>query len=412
MKRISAGILSLALALFLTGCGKEQVGPPPPAETSAAEQTAAEQTAEAVPWEDAVTGFGVKLFQACFQGDDTLVSPLSVIEALAMAANGADGQTLAQMEEVFGVQSQQLNACLHDYVQTLPAAEDSGIHLANGIWVNSGGGLKVRPEFLQANERWYGAGAFEADFDSETKDAINAWVSDNTRGRIDGILDELPPDKVMVLVNALAFDGQWEDIYREDQVQAGTFTAGSGESQDVEMMHSTEEVYLQDENAVGFIKYYEGRNYAFAALLPEEGVSLQDYAASLTGERLRALLAEGERTLVEADIPKFTAGYGADLTGALGAMGMTDAFDGQKADLSRLAEAAAGELCIGQVQHRTFISVNEKGTEAGAATAVDFVAMSMAGPVKTVTLDRPFLYMLLDCGHQIPLFIGAMTQVG
>ena len=119
MKRISAGILSLALALFLTGCGKEQVGPPPPAETSAAEQTAAEQTAEAVPWEDAVTGFGVKLFQACFQGDDTLVSPLSVIEALAMAANGADGQTLAQMEEVFGVQSQQLNACLHDYVQTL-----------------------------------------------------------------------------------------------------------------------------------------------------------------------------------------------------------------------------------------------------------------------------------------------------
>lgn len=415
MKRISAGLLTLALALFMTGCGsRDQVGqgvePPPPAETSGAGQ--AEERAEAVPWENAVAGFGMELFQACFQGDNTLVSPLSAVEALAMAANGADGQTLAQMEEVLGIRTEQLNACLHDYVQALPSEEGNGVHLANGIWVNSESGLKVRPEFLQANERWHGAGAFETVFDSDTRDAVNAWVSDNTSGRIDGILDELSPDKVMILVNALAFDGQWEDIYREDQVQAGTFTAENGESQDVELMHSTEEVYLQDTDAVGFVKYYEGRDYAFAALLPEEGIPLQDYAASLTGERLRALLAEGERTLVEADIPKFTAGYGADLTGVLGALGMTDAFDGQKADFSRLAEAAAGELRIDQVQHRTFISVNEKGTEAGAATAVDFVAMSMAGPVRTVTLDRPFLYLLLDCEHQVPLFIGAMTQVG
>lgn len=415
MKRISAGFLTLALALFMTGCGsRDQVGqgvePPPPAETSGAGQ--AEETAEAVPWENAVAGFGMELFQACFQGDNTLVSPLSAVEALAMAANGADGQTLAQMEEVLGIRTEQLNACLHDYVQALPSEEGNGVHLANGIWVNSESGLKVRPEFLQANERWYGAGAFETVFDSDTRDAVNAWVSDNTGGRIDGILDELSPDKVMILVNALAFDGQWENIYREDQVQAGTFTAGNGESQDVELMHSTEEVYLQDTDAVGFVKYYEGRDYAFAALLPEEGVPLQDYVASLTGERLRALLAEGERTLVEADIPKFTAGYGADLTGVLGALGMTDAFDGQKADFSRLAEAAAGELRIDQVQHRTYISVNEEGTEAGAAIAVDFVAMSMPGPVRTVTLDRPFLYLLLDCEHQVPLFIGAMTQVG
>ena len=424
MKRIFACVLVLAM---LAGCGTtgrdEQSGempPPPPAETAGTADLmegvrgrATDADAALTPEsEEALVDLGVRLLQGCLAGENTLISPVSVIEAMAMAANGAAGDTLAQMEDVFGFDVKALNECLSLYARSLPEGEGGSVHLANGVWFNSDGSIAVKPAFLQANADWYGAGAFEAPFDAGTKDAINAWVAEHTKDRIDSIVDELSPGAAMVLVNALAFDGVWEDVYREDQLAPGTFTTGDGESRVAEMMNSTEEVYLQDENAAGFIKYYEGRDYAFAALLPEEGVSPADYAASLTGGKLRELLTGGENTPVDVSMPKFSAEYGADLSGVLEKLGMTDAFDGERADFSAMAERAEGNLCIDRVLHKTFINVDEKGTEAGAATAVEFRTMAMLGGSRTVTLDRPFLYMLIDCEYSVPLFLGVVTDIG
>lgn len=116
-------------------------------------------------------------------------------------------------------------------------------------------------------------------------------MSKHTDGMIQNILNEIPPEAVMYLVNALAFDAEWQDIYMETQVRDGTFTTEEGTAQDAQFMYSKENLYLTDEEAAGFIKYYAGRKYAFAALLPEEGVHIKDYAASLTGEKLTALLS-------------------------------------------------------------------------------------------------------------------------
>lgn len=423
MKRIFAAALLLAL---LAGCGTEkdqdpwEIEQPPAVETDETAdlmegivpQTIDAETGES-PDVGVVTDFGLRLFQACFDGGDTLVSPLSVLEALGMTANGAAGDTRAQMEQVFGLDAAALNECLHAYVQDLPDGEGGSVRAANGIWLNADAGLAVEPGFLQTNADYYGAGVYEGPFDDALAGQINGWVAEHTAGRIDSILDEVPRDAVTYLVNALTFDGVWEDIYRADQVRDGTFTTEAGQERDARFMWSTERAFLRDENAVGFLKYYAGRDYAFAALLPEEGVALEDYIASLTGERLQAVLdGADESVYVNAAIPRFSGEYGAELQKTLAAMGMADAFDGEKADFSRLGTCEAGGLYLGRVLHKTFINVDEKGTEAGAATAVEVRAAGLLGPEEQVHLDRPFLYMLIDCRNRAPLFIGAVTDIG
>ena len=244
----------------------------------------------------AVTDFGLALFLSCLEGENPLVSPLSVLEALGMTANGAAGDTLTQMEEAFGLDTEALNSFLLAYRQGL----GDGASLANGIWLNDGSNAAVKEDFLQTNADWYGAAVTSRPFDDAGRDEINAWVKDHTAGRIESILDKLDPAAVLVLVNALAFDGTWENIYRED----------------ASFMWSQEEAYLEDDHAEGFIKYYEGRDYAFAALLPEEGMSVANYAGTLTGEGLRELLANASAEPVETALPKFTASFGAELSGA------------------------------------------------------------------------------------------------
>ncbi len=422
MKRVFAAMLLLAL---LTGCGAggeegaRRDEQPPAVEAGEGDLMEGVEPRRLSAGDAAglrtgvITDFGLRLFQAGFDGSgNTLVSPLSVLEALAMTANGAAGDTLAQMEEVFGLDIQALNESLHGYAEALPDGEGGGVRAANGVWLNADAGLAVEPAFLQANADYYGAGVYERPFDAALAEEINGWVSEHTEGRITSVLDEAPTGAVTYLVNALTFDGVWEEIYRADQVQDGTFTTEAGEERDAQFMWSTEQAFLRDENAVGFLKYYEGRDYAFAALLPEEGVALADYIASLTGERLQAVLDNADESVyVNAAIPKFSGEYGAELQKTLADMGMADAFDPGRADFSRLGTCEAGDLYIGRVLHKTFVNVDEKGTEAGAATAVEVRAAGLLGPEERVHLDRPFLYMLIDCRHNAPLFIGAVTDM-
>ncbi len=409
MRRVMAWLLALCC---LAGCGRQQgkEAPPAPEQTQGSDLTAGvtarpvEGAAVTEAGAQAVTDFGLALFLSCLEGENPLVSPLSVLEALGMTANGAAGDTLTQMEEAFGLDTEALNSFLLAYRQGL----GDGASLANGIWLNDGSNAAVKEDFLQTNADWYGAAVTSRPFDDAGRDEINAWVKDHTAGRIESILDKLDPAAVLVLVNALAFDGTWENIYREDQVQAGTFTDAAGQGQDASFMWSQEEAYLEDDHAEGFIKYYEGRDYAFAALLPEEGMSVANYAGTLTGEGLRELLANASAEPVETALPKFTASFGAELSGALADMGMADLFDPAMADLSAMADADEA-LYVSQVQHKTFINVDEKGTQAGAATAVEVRAAGLIG--RQIVLDRPFLYVLMDCEHHVPLFIGAVTSL-
>lgn len=343
---------------------------------------------------------------------NTLVSPYSVASALGMTANGAQGETLKQMEDLFGMSSEDLNAFMAAYASTLPSDKNTHLSSANSVWINDK--ATVDGAFLDTNTAYYRAGVFATPFDAAAKGRINGWVEDNTDGMIDSIVDSVSPDMTMYLVNATAFDAKWASPYEETQVSPGTFTASNGETQDVSMMGSTELAYLEDERAIGFAKAYEGGSYAFVALLPNEGVTIEEYVEGLDGGALRSLMANAQSAEVEAYLPKFELEQSLELARPLARMGMTDAFDAALADFSRISEdALAQQLHIDRVSHKTFISVAEQGTRAGAATSVSVratAAMPDEEP-KIVRLDRPFLYAILDTQSNLPIFLGVVTSL-
>ena len=409
MKRAFTALI-LSLTLLLTACD----GPSYQAEELRGDPSAVSVSEEADlagGAADAVTDFAVELLRQKDSCGSTLLSPVSVIYALAMTANGAAGETLSQMESVLGLPLEELNAYLQTYAGQLPAEEVGRCSLANSIWLrDEAGRLTVEQPFLDAAAAYYDASVFRAPFDKSTLRDINAWVSDHTDGLIPSIVEEVPESAVIYLINALAFTGEWEDIYREDQVWDGTFTTEDGREQPAELMYGAESAYLEDDLATGFLKYYQNRNYAFAALLPNEGVSLDAYLASLTGEHLRDLLTRPQDTVVQTAIPKFTAETTTELNDALTAMGMADAFDASRADFSNLGTSSDGPLYISRILHRTHLTLDERGTRAGAATAVQMDGSDFEPT--SVYLTRPFLYVLMDCEAGLPLVIGTVRELG
>ena len=413
--RISLVIISLllvcAMAVNLTGCtmevqAKDLMDGITPSQVNALDDLGS-QNAD-------VTDFAIRLFKASEEsGKNTLISPLSVLCALAMTANGAEKETLAQMEEVLGMTTEELNLYLYSYMQNLPQGEKYKLSLANSIWFTEDERFTVNQDFLQTNANYYGADIYKAPFDNQTLKDINNWVKQNTDEMIPEILDKIPDEAIMYLVNALAFEAEWMEIYEKQQVRDGKFTKEDGTKQDVEFMYGTEGTYLEDENAIGFKKYYKGGKYAFVAMLPNEGVSVSEYIASLNGESLNALLSNPQYGTVYTSIPKFETEYTVEMAEILKGMGMTEAFDMYNADFEGLGTSTAGNIYISRVLHKTFISVGEKGTKAGAATVVEMADGAAAEPQepKEVYLDRPFVYMLIDCENNIPFFIGTMMDV-
>ena len=361
-----------------------------------------------------VTDFAIRLFKASNEnGKNTLISPLSVLCALAMTVNGAEEETLAQMEEVLGMTTEELNLYLYSYMKNLPQGEKYKLSLANSIWFTEEERFTVNQDFLQTNADYYGADIYKAPFDKQTLKDINNWVKQNTDEMIPEILDDISGGAIMYLVNALAFEAEWSEIYEKHQVREGEFTKEDGSKQNVDFMYGTEGTYLEDENATGFMKYYKGGKYAFVAMLPNEGVSVSEYIASLDGASLNALLSNPQYGTVHTSIPKFETEYSIEMSEILKGMGMTEAFDMYNADFEGLGTSTAGNIFISRVLHKTFISVGEKGTKAGAATVVEMKDGAAAEPQepKEVYLDRPFVYMLVDCENNIPFFIGTMMDV-
>lgn len=361
----------------------------------------------------AVTDFAVRLFQASEEnGKNTLVSPLSVLCALAMTANGAEDETLQQMEDVLGMTTEEMNLYIYSYMQNLPQDEKYKLSLANSIWFTDHERFTVNQDFLQTTADYYGADIYKAPFNEQTCKDINNWVKEKTDGMIPSALDKIPADALMYLINALAFDAEWADIYEKYQVKDGEFTKEDGTKQKCELMYSTESNYFEDEKATGFLKYYKSGKYAFVAMLPKEGVSVSEYIASLTGESLNEMLSNPEHTTVYTSIPKFETSYSVEMTEILKSMGMTEAFDPNNADFAGLGSSTGGNISISRVIHKTFISVEEKGTKAAAVTIVepgDGASMEPEQP-KEVYLDRPFVYMLIDCENNIPFFVGTMMD--
>lgn len=366
---------------------------------------------------ETVTDFAIRLLQESLkEGGNTSVSPLSVLSALALTANGANGETRTQMETAFGISVEKLNRYLYSYIKALPQGEDYQLKLANSIWFTVDERFTVMPDFLQQNADYYGADIYQTAFEKEALQDINGWVKEKTDGMIPEIVDKIPKDAVMYLLNALSFDAKWHSAYKETQVREGVFTLENGSdkrTQSVTYMYGKENGYLEDELATGFLKYYKDGKYAFVAMLPKEDVTVAEYVASLNGTHMKQLL-EGKADIeVDTAIPKFEVEFQVELSDVLKNMGMKDAFDENRADFSGIGTYDGKEIYINQVLHKTYLSVGEQGTKAGAATAVEMANKTSLAPEpnKQVYLERPFVYLLIDCETNIPFFLGTMMNV-
>ena len=410
-KRITTLVLALVLLLSLPGCGVRAQEL-----TADFEPQVMDTTTDLTAGGEAVTDFALSLLREERSGSvSVLLSPVSILNALGMVANGASGTTLKQIETATGMSLHQLNDFLYTYRMSLPAdSKTCKAARANSAWLRDT--FRVEDAFLRSCVNYYSAEVYRSAFDGGLVTDLNRWVSKKTDGMISDLLEKEPGAQTMLyLVNAACFDAKWETPYTKENVRTdGIFTAASGKRQTADYLDSHETIYLSGNNVSGFLKPYDGGKYAFVALVPDEGVTLADYLRNLTGEHLYQMITDHHYADVQASIPKFTARSELELEEPLRAAGISDLFDVSAADLRGLGSAPNGNtLYVNSVLHKTYLELDENGTKAAAATSLD-VNAGAAPPsedVKTVTLDRPFLYMVVDTHACVPLFMGTVTSM-
>lgn len=411
MKKLFALLLAAVLPVQLCSCAAESeaVKNQPFSQDSrivnlmaqVEAQPPSDLTAMDFSLETATADFAVSLLQNSQlpESENLIFSPYSILFALAMTANGARGDTLTRIEETLGMSSQELNSYL--YLLSQEARDE--LVTANSIWFREN--FSVEPSFLENTASYFDAAAYQAPFDELTVQQMNAWVSQQTDGRIDSIMQELTEDDRLVLLNALAFDGVWADPYSQDSIAEGIFTAADGTQQSAQMMNSTERFFLQDDLATGFIKEY-ANGYRFVALLPNEGVSIEDYVASLSGGGLLNTIENSRERNVSVSMPMLESETALSLKDALINMGMGLPFGGS-ADFSGMGQ---GELYLSDVLHKTHLKIDDQGTQAGAASSV-IVKEKSASMSLSVTLDRPYVMAIIDNQSNTVLFLGVVNQI-
>ena len=352
---------------------------------------------------------------------NVLLSPTSIQLAFGMTENGANGETLAQIEQVIngGVAIDEMNPLLYSLSDRLHSAQGVDWNVANSIWLKDDGFLQVKNDFAQKAQSWYGADIWTAPFDDTTLKDINGWVNTQTRGMIPQTLEEISPDARMYLINAMAFEGEWMNEYEENDILENcSFTNADGSKTDVTMLYSHEDRYFTLGEGTGFLRDYKGGEYSFMGLLPEEGTDLDAYIAALADSD--ADLAEAIRNCEYGDvivrIPEFSDDYDIQMKDMLIEMGMETPFDENNADFTGMLETTDGEsyeLCIGSVLHKTHIDVDRVGTRAGAVTVIemkDEAAVAIENPVRVI-LDRPFVYGIIDNATGLPVFLGCVNTL-
>lgn len=357
--------------------------------------------------------FGLDLFAkltaAAVPGTNLMISPLSISQALSMTYNGANGATKAAMEDalrITGYSRDELNELNKVLVDALVAHDEKvAISVANSIWYRKE--YTVLPDFIARNQSYYHAEVQPVDFAAATcKDVINKWVSDNTNKKIDKIVDQINPESFMFLINAIYFKGCWTNPFNVKNTGKQTFYSESGREVQVDMMNKKMDlnVYANETFTSVELSYGKG-NWRMFLFLPETGKTVADVEKSFTPDNWNNWLTRYDSVFnVQFSMPKFTFSYEESLKDVLSAMGMQVAFT-EMADFTGILPE--GGLLITGVKHKTFVEVNEEGTEAAAVTSVEVGVTSIGN---FITFNKPFVFAIAEKSTGAILFIGRMMK--
>ena len=349
--------------------------------------------------------WGELLGEACREMDkeNICLSPLSAQFAMAMVANGAEGKTRTEILDAMQL-GNNANAnsrkLLDDISEKTVWNEHGDIRIANSIWIKDG--FDVRQKFVETNKEFFDALVEKAEFNQETVNRVNEWCKENTNGKIPTILDRFNDSDRMLLINALYFKAAWSKPFQERNTTDKKFTTERGEEIEVPMMmmRSNEQFYKDD--VVSMVTKNLQGGYSMLFILPGEGVKC-DEAAEYVAKDFDTFLRNMEVKDVSLSLPKFTTDFGMSLKNTLANMGIKRAFGG-KAQFGGISDDA---LYISDVVQKTYINVNEKGTEAAAVTVAVAGLLSMRPPkIEVITFDRPFLYAIVKNSGNEVLFAG------
>ncbi|HEY9715159.1 MAG TPA: serpin family protein [Chroococcales cyanobacterium] len=363
--------------------------------------------------------FALKLFSETCKGSkeqNVLVSPFSAYAALSMTLNGADSHTLTQMAKVLGVSGGDvaaLNAKFEKLLADINANDKVQFEVANAIYADES--TPFKKTFIDLCKKVYGAEVHNEDFKKKEAviDKINAWCNEKTHGKISSILDKMTPLDKMVLLNAIYFKGAWQEQFKPGNTQDDKFNTASGEKVPVKMMHQQEHfAYFKGSNFSAISMKYQGYKQSMYIFLPDSGVSMDAFESQFTRENWTSWMEKFDSSHeVVVSMPRFKVEYSTNLNDTLKAMGMTDAFE-RTADFSKMISPPY-KAWIGRVLQKTYMDVNEEGTEAAAVTAVVMMAaramMRRDEPIQ-FRVDRPFALAMVDEQSGEILFLGKIMK--
>jgi serpin B len=365
---------------------------------------------------DANNRFGFKLFSQILQKnnseDNIFLSPSSIAIALSMAYNGASGSTQQEMAKTLELQGMSLPEINSAYATLKGLLENPDpqvqLTIANSLWANQQATLQ--PNFIQSIQDLYKAPVKKLDFeDGASANTINKWVEDSTRGKITKIVEQIPPEQVLFLINAIYFKGQWSSKFDKSQTAKHPFRLISGEQKQHPMMSQTGEYkyYENDQFQAVSLPYGEDGKISFYIFLPKQESDLPTFYENLNFDKWEKWISQLRNRDGFIRLPRFKTDYDVTLNDALKALGMSEAFSNQ-ANFSGIGN----HVKISQVKHKTFVEVNEEGTEASAATSVGMVATAFREkpqPFRMI-VDRPFFCAIRDHQTGSILFMGVITD--
>lgn len=356
--------------------------------------------------------FAITLFQKTAQaGENILLSPLSIYMDLAMLYNGASGKTQQQMQRALQLQEKDVDA-LNLYQRRLLeelAKADTAVQMdiANSIWFKEG--LQPQADFKAINKKFYHAKIKGMDFsDPETKTTMNDWVSEKTQGKIPTIIDEIKSDDSMFLLNAVYFNGNWATPFDPEATQEQIFYSAEKEEKVPLMSKKSRYNYGETEGVQAIELPYGEEKYNMTVVLPDKEKDLSTFLAEFDAAAWEELQKHLKMQEVKLQFPKWELSYAEDsLKEQLGALGMADAFT-NKADFSNLFKEESAK--ISEVKHKTYIKVDEEGTEAAGATSTGITTTSYNPNQPEMKVNRPFIYLITEKDSGQILFIGQVNN--
>lgn len=423
MKTIRIILPLLILSMTFSACG-----PRPQGQASVAKSNLQRVAAPDVPTNDLTTlvnddnAFAFNLYQSLLSKDGNLVlSPYSISLALAMTYAGARGETESQMAKAlhFSLSQERLHPAFNQLDMNLTQESQTTskdqqplqLNIANAVWAEQT--YPFLQAYLDLIAQNYGAGIHLADFINQFEQArmeINNWVSDQTKEKIQNLIPNgaLNANTRMVLVNAIYFKADWQEQFDPNNTTDAPFHLLDGSQVQVKTMSDTLHVPYVKGNGYQAVELpYQGNSAAMDILVPDEG-NFDQFESTMDFQKMNEVLSSVQNTAVMLSLPKLTFNSEFNLSHQLAALGMPDAFDGNKADFSGMT--GEKDLFVSDVVHKADISVDEKGTEAAAATGVIMEATSAMVTQVNLKIDRPFLFVIRDLKSGQILFMGRVLN--